>query len=241
MSLQKKSAVPDGPLPEDLVRRLGKHVSSPKALALLCVTTLACLCPMLLALRFWSAVPVLIETGLIGVNGQDDSLPRWALFFLIPGLFCLLNLICHGQLWLNQQRMTLPKPPVRIFGRWFFPIISAPLTYFWTLRAAKLSPTVYAYLPILLGLGLLLLGARSFDCPRDAWAPLRFSSAECSDAVWAKSHVAAAFVYFAAGLVCIAGAMLADRFMLAAAPLAIAALLIPVLYTVIAERNDYTL
>ena len=161
MSLRKNSAVPDGPLPEDLVKRLGKHVSSPKALTLLCVTTLACLCPMLLALRFWSAVPALIETGLIGANGQDDSLPRWALFFLIPGLFCLLNLICHGQLWLNQQRMTLPKPPVRIFGRWFFPVISAPLTYFWTLRAAKLSPTVYAYLPILLGLGLLPV--------REAW------------------------------------------------------------------------
>ena len=102
-------------------RMFGKHVTKEKALLLFVVTMLACAMPMQLGIRLWDRIPEIVETGLIGMDGKDDSLPRAAVVFLVPGLMCLLNLICHGQLWFNQKRMTLPNTPVRLVGRWGFP------------------------------------------------------------------------------------------------------------------------
>ena len=78
-------------------RFLGKHVTPAKAVAVLLFSLLTAVSPMLLGLRLWTQIPSIVETGLIGPGGKDDSLPRAVLVFGIPGLMCVLNLICHGQ------------------------------------------------------------------------------------------------------------------------------------------------
>ena len=41
---------------------------------------------MILGVRYWDQIPEIVETGLIGPGGKDDSLPRWAVAFLhCPG------------------------------------------------------------------------------------------------------------------------------------------------------------
>ena len=82
-------------LPRDLEIRgaeiFGKHLSPEKQRALLIVTLTACALPMILGVRMWDRIPEIVETGLIGPGGQDDSLPRWAVALLLPGLMCLLE------------------------------------------------------------------------------------------------------------------------------------------------------
>ncbi len=231
MKMQKMADGSHSPTSEAAIEKLGKHISRSKAAALLAFTTAASLSPMLLAFRFWNSVPFLIRTGLVGTNGQDDSLPRWALFFAIPGLFCLMNLICHAQLWLNQRRMTIPKAPVRFFGRLLLPVISVLLSYYWILRAADAPSEIRGYLPLVLGLGMMLLGAHFFDCPRSARLALHFPFAERSDEAWARAHRLSAYVYLAVGVIGIAGAMLSEDFLLIASPLALIGLLAPVIYS----------
>lgn len=70
----------------------------------------------------------MVTTGLVGINGEDDSLPRWAVVFLIPGLMCLLNVIVHGQLMLHQSKMKIPPKQIRVVGRWGVPIVGTFLS-----------------------------------------------------------------------------------------------------------------
>lgn len=92
---------------------------------------------MITGVRLWESIPEIVETGITRMDGRDDSMPRALVVFGIPGLMCLLNLIVHTQLYLNQQRMTLPKTFVRLFGRWGFTVLSTGLANLFIYRAAN--------------------------------------------------------------------------------------------------------
>ena len=127
MSAQKKKKALDPASRQaemEGARLFGKHVSRTKGRLLLAVTLVCCALPVGLGLRLWEEIPEIVETGLIGMDGRDDSLPRAAVVFALPGLMCVLDLLAHYQLMANQKRMTVPKAHVRLVGRWGFPIIS---------------------------------------------------------------------------------------------------------------------
>ena len=157
-------------------RYFGRHVTPAKALVSLCFALLTAASPMLLGLHLWEQIPEIVETGLTTVGGEDDSLPRAVLVFGLPGLMCVLTLIGHGQLWLHQKTGRLPPAPIRITGRWSIPVISVLLCSFWHRRAAGLPAELSFFLPCLLALLLILLGAHFFDCPRDSQIAFRFPS-----------------------------------------------------------------
>ena len=117
---------------------------------------------------------------------------------------CILTLICHGQLWLHQKTARIPPGPVRFFGRWVLPVLSVLLNGFWMLRAAGEGPSAVFYLPCLLGLLLLLLGAHFFDCGRESKAAFHLKCIEYKEAAWRKTHRAAALAWMAAGLLLLA-------------------------------------
>ena len=127
MSTQKKKKALDPASRQaemEGARLFGKHVSKTKGRLLLAVTLVCCALPVGLGLRLWEEIPEIVEPGLIGMDGRDDSLPRAAVVFALPGLMCVLDLLAHYQLLVSQKRMTVPKAHVRLVGRWGFPIIS---------------------------------------------------------------------------------------------------------------------
>lgn len=208
----------------------GKHVSKEKGRALLAVTFIACALPIILGVRLWDQIPEIVRTGLIGVDGKDDSMPRWAVVFALPGLMCLLDLIAHFMLALNQKRMTLPPMPNRIIGRWGFPVISVLFCSGMILESSGQKLTLPFMTPCIIGLILLLLGGHMWDCPRDAKIALRFSFTECSDAAWSAVHRFASWIWMAAGLVIIAGVMVTSSSTAATAVIVVVALAAPFAY-----------
>ena len=72
-------------------KMVGKHVSAEKGRALLIVSLVACALPMILGARYWNQIPLMVESGLIGANGEDDSIPRWMVAFGLPALMMLLD------------------------------------------------------------------------------------------------------------------------------------------------------
>lgn len=192
-------------------KAFGKHVSKEKGRLLLVVTLLACAAPVVMGLRLWNAIPELYETGIVTASGQDDSLPRWALVFVIPGLMCLLNFLCHHRLLVSQQQMVLPKVYFRLVGRWGFPIISVLFAGGLLREAAGLTPLQMTYLtPCVLGLGLMILGAQMYDCREDAFLALRYSFLRDDPTLHRDVHRFAAHVWLAVGLVCLFAAQLGD-------------------------------
>lgn len=181
-------------------RFFGRHVSGAKALVCVIAASLCCALPMLLGLRLWEKIPPLVETGLITADGRDDSLPRAVLVFGLPGLFALLSLICHGQLWLHQKTGRIPPTPVRLLGRWTLPVLSVLLNSFWILRAADENADAAFFLPSVLGLLLLLTGAHFFDCKRESRAAFHLKCIEYKEAAWRGTHRAAGLAWMAAGL-----------------------------------------
>lgn len=202
-SKKNKQQAADRQVQEEAARLFGKHVSRNKAYLLMVVTVVACALPMLLGLRYWDALPEIVPTGLILSSGEDDSLPRSIVVFGLPGLMCILDLICHGQLWYNQQRMTLPKAPVRLLGRWGFPFLSVIFCSGMILHAANQPFGLGFITPCVLGLALLYLGGHMWDCPKDAKLALRLPAASRGDG-WQKIHRFAGWTWLAAGLVVLA-------------------------------------
>lgn len=211
-------------------RMFGKHVAKEKAILLFVVTMIACAMPMQLGVRLWDKIPEIVETGLIGMDGKDDSLPRAAVVFLVPGLMCLLNLICHGQLWFNQKRMTLPNTPVRLVGRWGFPVISVFFCSGLMLESAGGGLTLTFLTPCVLGLVLLMLGGHMWDCPRDARIALRFSFTEGNEQAWRGVHRFAGWLWSVGGLLVLEGTMLTEGTNMTAALLGLTLLVVPVVY-----------
>ena len=181
-------------------RFFGRHVSGAKALALCLASLLVCAAPMLLGLRLWAAIPPVVRTGLETAEGRDDSIPRAMLVFGVPGLFAVLDLICHGQLWLHQKAQRLPPTAVRLLGRWTLPILSVLLGGFWMLRAAGEELSAAYALPCLLALLLLLTGSHFFDCPRGEPLSFRLPCIAYKEKAWEKTHRLAGVCWMLAGL-----------------------------------------
>ena len=181
-------------------RLFGRHVSGAKALALCLGALLACASPMLLGLRLWAAIPPLVQTGFVSPEGVDDSMPRAVLAFGVPGLFCVLTLICHAQLWLHQRAQKLPPMSVRMLGRWTVPVFSVLLSGFWLMRAAGESAGAAFFVPCLLALLLLLTGAHFFDCPRSGKFTFHLKRIEYKENAWRKTHRLAGICWMLAGL-----------------------------------------
>ena len=185
-------------------RLFGRHVSTPKALCVGLASLLCCLLPMLLGLRLWEKIPAIVQTGLIGPGGADDSMPRAVLVFGVPGLFAVLDLISNAQLWIHQKLEKLPPTPVRMTGRWGIAVLGTLLCPSWLLRASGSSVTALFYLPCLLALLLMLLGTHFFDCPRGAKLAFRFKRIAYREEAWRKTHRAAGVGWLLAGLLLLA-------------------------------------
>ena len=179
-------------LPRDLEIRgaeiFGKHLSPEKQRALLIVTLTACALPMILGVRMWDRIPEIVETGLIGPGGQDDSLPRWAVALLLPGLMCLLEAVAQFMLLQYQKRMKIPPAFNRLMGRWGFPTISLLFCSGAILETSGQGLSLNFYTPCILGLVLMLLGSHMFDCTEDAKLALRFSFTVNNPPLWKEVH-----------------------------------------------------
>lgn len=231
MSKRQKKTAEEWQVEIESARIFGKHVSREKGYLLLAVTLVACALPMVLGVRMWDQIPEIVPSGLIGANGEDDSLPRWVVVFGLPGLMCLLDLITHVQLMINQKRMTMPSPQVRLLGRWGFPIISVIFCSGMIMEASgaeKVLPLTFVT-PCILGLALLILGGHMWDCPKDARVALRFSFC-LSDAAWRSVHRFAGWLWLAVGLLLIAQSMITATSTPVIAVVVLLALMAPAAY-----------
>lgn len=219
-------------------RMFGKHVSPEKAKVLLVVTMIACLLPVVMGVQMWKQIPEVVETGLIGPGGKDDSLPRWGVVFLLPGLMALLNLITHVQLMVNQKRMTIPSPAVRLLGRWSFPVISVLFCSRVILGSAGIGEAfALPFLtPCILGLALLVLGAHMWDCPREAKVALRFAGCD-NELSWRAVHRFAGWLWMVVGLLLIAQAMVTHGSTPATAVVILLTMVLPVVYGRLYAKN----
>lgn len=231
MSKQKNKSVIDREVEIRGAKAFGKHVSKEKGRLLLIVTLLCCAAPMILGLRLWDQIPEIYETGLIGATGEDDSLPRWAIVFVIPGLMCLLNFLCHNQLRVCQNQMVLPKAHFRLVGRWGFPIISVLFAGGLIREAAGFETMELTFLtPCILGLVLMMLGAHMYDCKEDAKISLNFSFLQGNPILRKEVHRFAGLLWLIVGLAVIVLAMFTGSSTIITAVIVLAALAAPWLY-----------
>lgn len=209
----------------------GKHVSEEKGKALLITSLIACALPMILGARLWDQIPVMVESGLIGTDGKDDSIPRWMVAFGLPGLMMLLDFLCHMQLRIHQKKMVVPAAHYRLVGRWGFPIISVLFCTGMILQSTgSAALPLHVVTPCILGLVLLLLGSHMWDCPSNAMIALRLPACTENDVVWKQVHLFAAKVWLVAGLVIIAATMILDNSLMVTLVIVIVAVAAPLLY-----------
>lgn len=219
-------------------KAFGKHLSREKRSILLAVTLLACALPALLGIRLWSAIPPLFSTGLIGMNGQDDSLPRWVIVLGMPALMCILDALCHGQLWIHQDRMKLPPAQFRLVGRWGFPVISVLFCSGLIRQAAGISPLSLSFTSLcIVGLIFLMLGSHMWECPRTAFLTLHFILTDQDDCSWNRVHRVAGGTWMLIGLLILLSVMVLDEPAVCITVFAVVGLLFPILYTFIQNRS----
>lgn len=179
---------------------LGHHVSEEKGTLLFVFTALACLAPCALGVRLWNSIPAVVETGLTGLSGEDDSLPRWALVFLLPGFFLALDLINHAQLRRFQHLEKVPPRHMRLMGRWGFPLVGLALCA-WAIPSGAGLPAMAGTMLALWGVGLALMaaGGHFYECPRDARFSLGALPGMEDPSVWRDVHRFAGLCCLTAG------------------------------------------
>lgn len=192
-------------------KHFGHHVSKDKAIILFVAALLFCACPILMGLRLYEQIPEIVETGLIGADGKDDSLPRWALVYVIPGLMCVLTVICHVQLILNQRLLRVPSTPIRILGRWTIPVISLFFCSWAISSGAGEALSRRFYLACVLASLLVLLGSHLYGCGKKAKLALRLRFTQASDRAWQGTHRAVGLCWLLAGLLIPVPLMLAGK------------------------------
>ena len=212
----------------------GKHVSKEKGRALLAVSLIACALPMILGARYWDEIPLMVESGLIGANGEDDSIPRWIVAFGLPALMMLLNFLCHMQLLAYQKRMEVPAAKFRLVGRWGFPIISVLFCSGMIRQSigAEVLPLLFVT-PCVIGLVLLILAGHMWDCPANATIALRLPACIENEIVWKQVHLFTAKIWLVAGLVIIAAAMILENSAIITVVVTLAAVAMPVLHATV--------
>lgn len=231
MSKKKTNNLIDRDVEIQGAKAFGKHVSEEKGRLLLIVTLLASAAPAVMGLRLWNEIPALYETGIITANGQDDSLPRWAIVLVIPALMCLLNFLCHHRLRVSQQQMVLPKVYFRLVGRWGIPIVSVLFAGGLIREAASLTPLPMTYLtPAALGLIMMILGAQMYDCKENAVFSLPYAFLRGDPTLHRAVHRFAAHVWLAVGLIAVLAAQLGEMAGMLACFAALLSLLAPWLY-----------
>lgn len=218
-------------------RLFGRQVSKEKAAVLFAVTLLACAMPMLVGRRLWDRIPEIVETGLIGAEGKDDSMPRAVLVYGIPGLMCVLNTICHGQLWLNQKAERLPPASSRLVGRWGFTVLSVFFASGCSLHAAGEKLTPFFIAVCALALILMICGAHIFDCKKDASFTFRFPGLEMDEALRRKVNRIIGVCWMAAGLLLLFLVMDSGTVPAVSAAVMAPLLVLPVLYGKFAAKR----
>ena len=166
---KKKKAVLDPRTEAEVARSIGRQVSVQKAWLLLVFTVLACLVPILLGLRLWDSIPEMVETGLVKADGTADNMPRWALVFVLPGLFCVLNVINHQQLRRFQRKERIPPRHTLLLGRFGFPLLGLLFSAgFIPAGAGRMDMTGLLMVIWALGWAMMLLGGTLWECPPDS-------------------------------------------------------------------------
>lgn len=210
----------------------GKHVSKEKAIVLLIVTSIACALPLLTGLRLWDSIPEMISSGRTLPNGKEDAIPRWALVYVMPGFFLLLNLITHIQLAYHQKKMIVPPSHIRLMGRWGFSVLSVLFCsgmVFKSVGQDMFQSTVV--IPAAMGLLLAIAGSHMFDCQFNSKISLGFLADLKDEQSWKKVHRFAGYCWMAAGIVIIAMAMAADGMLPVCAGVFAAALIAQAIYS----------
>ncbi len=118
----------------------GKHAPLDKIFLLFPVTVIICLLPSCIGIRLWDKIPEVVTTGIVNARGEDDSMPRAILVYGLPVLVCLINIICHVQLFLHQRWKTLPPGFVSLVGRLGMPCVSVFAIASFILLGAGISP-----------------------------------------------------------------------------------------------------
>ena len=180
----------------------------------------------------------MVQTGLIGPEGKDDSMPRAVLVYGVPGLFAVLTLICHGQLWLHQRTERVPPTSVRMLGRWTIPVISVMLSLFWMVHAAGEATSGETFLPCVFALFLLLVGAHLFDCTREQKLAFHFKKIEYKEDAWRTTHRWGGAAWMAAGLLLLAIYFAAGRLPWYSAVMTAVLLAVPLPAAVLASRCE---
>ena len=188
----------------------GRHVDQKKAILLFVGALILAACPMIMGARLYDRIPEIVETGLVSVTGEDDSLPRWALVFLLPGIFTLGTIICHAQLWICQKKQKLPPTTVRLLGRWTVAVISVFFSSWAISRGADFPLSGMFYIYLLLACILLIAGGHFYGCSKDAAVAIRSDFTKLRDRNWNAVHNSVGLCCFAAGIIICFAAMLFD-------------------------------
>ena len=186
----------------------GKHVSKEKALILFAATSLILISPVFLGLRFRDSIPEIITTGLTDVAGNDDSLPRWAFIYMIPGLFFVLNAICHVQLYIHQCRSKLPPTPVRILGRGTITVLGFFFCVWAVPRVANTKLSGAVLTACITGIILICAGGYLYDCKKDAAFSIKFDFTSRSETARKGTNDLAGICFMISGLILVYSAML---------------------------------
>lgn len=178
-------------------------------LALLMLTSLMCLLPIVLSLVLYDQLPPQIAVQWSSTGEVRNRLPKGVVAFGLPALFFAVNLYSNLRLYHDPKRENgTQSRAIQLLATWIPSVLSlvlVPLTLFMALGAYKQFPVV---MQVMTGIMLIVFGNYLPKCRQNYTIGIKLPWTLHDAENWNKTHRMAGFLWMLGGLIMIVVSLL---------------------------------
>lgn len=203
----------------------------------LMITTVVCLLPVILALLIFDKLPSLIPVHFDNAGNPDNYMPKTLAAYGLPVFMAAINLYTHFRLD-NDPKAKNASAVVKQAMKWVLPIISVIVIPFSLFTAMGVKLPIVMAVTALGGVVIVICGNYLPKCRQNYTVGIKLPWTLDSEKIWNKTHRFAGFVWVIGGLIIMANAFWAGRYV----NLAVIVMLVisPIVYSYLAYKNEIT-
>lgn len=200
-----------------------------------------CLLPIIAGIIIYPKLPEMVPTHWNFKGEIDDYSSRFTAVFLLPGIFFIVNLLTPLLLKIDPKNANMNSALQGVFI-WMIPVMSVVCCFFTYAGALGYDLPIELVVPMLCGLLFVIVGNYLPKTRQNYTMGIKVPWTLNSEENWNRTHRLGGFVWVAAGIILIIGAMvgklLPEPVVVISFIVAILAMLfIPVIYSFILYKR----
>lgn len=177
--------------------------------AILLLTSLVCLLPLIMSVAVYSELPDQIAIHWDSSGNPDNFAPKAVAAFGLPFLFLAINVFSKFRLF-NDPRRANTSQAMQLLANWLPPFLAVVLIPITLLIALGSNIQITLVAPVLVGVLLIVAGNYLPKSRQNHTIGIRLPWTLNDADNWNKTHRLAGYLYILAGLILIGGTFISN-------------------------------